>query len=421
VSQDQADAPAEVGRKGLLVNGLALYAVQIVSLLIPFALLPVLTRRLTPETWGQVATVQALATILGMTIEFGFAYSAARQVALARGDREVIGLVVASVRASKQVLTVVLLVVCGAVAAFVVDSSEQWLLVASGVAFGVGQGWSWMWFFQGVERVSRAAVTELVARLAGAVVTVVLVTGSATAFVYLASIGCFSLAANAVNSRRARSYGAPARASARQVRKTLNEGFQNFTFRFVTSIYTTGSTAILSAISGPVQAAAYANADKLALAGKTMIAPASQVLYPRASRHAADDPRAARRFVTRNLVWLTGAFTAAALVGELVMGWFVPWFFGEPYREFVPVFRILLLTLPVVAATNVLAVHHLLAAGRVRLFNVFVVATVSINLLLVAVVVPRGGAEGMAWANLAAESALLVLLGVAFLRGRASD
>ena len=81
-----------------------------------------------------------------------------------------------------------------------------------------------------------------------------------------------------------------------------------------------------------------------------------------------------------------------------------------------PVLRLLVLVMPLVAAGTVLGIYWALPWRRERLFLATVIVGGAVNLLLAVLLVPRHGAMGMAIAVVSAESSVTTLLAVAFLR-----
>src|ERR1700689_4373164 len=69
-------------------NSAALYGVQFCRKLFPLLTVPYLTRMLNPSGWGTVAFALSMAEILTLIIEFGFNYSATREISRQRHDRE---------------------------------------------------------------------------------------------------------------------------------------------------------------------------------------------------------------------------------------------------------------------------------------------------------------------------------------------
>src|SRR4029079_384363 len=137
---------------GVLQNFCALYGLYCS----PFvrALIPVLYlgHVLGPASWGPVAAVQSYGGYLLLTVEFGFGFSATREAARSRGDREWRRGILAIFQAAKLVLAAVCValsyVAWRALPLFREHSPLFWW----GVVWAVVQGSNLGWFFQSLER-----------------------------------------------------------------------------------------------------------------------------------------------------------------------------------------------------------------------------------------------------------------------------
>ncbi|WP_461786004.1 oligosaccharide flippase family protein, partial [Prosthecobacter sp.] len=91
-------------RQKLVQNALALYGVTIANALLPLVLIPYLARVLRPDAWGMVLFAQTAAIWLGLLVEYGFAYSATREVARHMEQLEKLRQIVAEVMGGKILL-----------------------------------------------------------------------------------------------------------------------------------------------------------------------------------------------------------------------------------------------------------------------------------------------------------------------------
>ena len=72
----------------IVKNMTALGVLQIANYLIPLLVLPVVSRVLGATLFGSVGYAQNIVSYLTLLVNFGFEYSATRQVALAGDDKE---------------------------------------------------------------------------------------------------------------------------------------------------------------------------------------------------------------------------------------------------------------------------------------------------------------------------------------------
>ena len=87
-------------------NAIALYGVTIANSILPLLTVPHLARVLGPGAWGMVLFAQTVAAWPAMLVEFGFVYSATREVARHAGDSEKLREIVSEVMACKVGLSI---------------------------------------------------------------------------------------------------------------------------------------------------------------------------------------------------------------------------------------------------------------------------------------------------------------------------
>jgi O-antigen/teichoic acid export membrane protein len=88
-------------------------------------------------------------------------------------------------------------------------------------------------------------------------------------------------------------------------------------------------------------------------------------------------------------------------------GWLVPLLYGEQYSAAVSVFRILLLSLPLMSLNYALT-HQLVGWNSQLAFALISAAALVFNVVLNARLIPSMSIEGAAWATLATEVLLTV-------------
>lgn len=385
-------------------NLTALYGVQIATLVLPLVTLPFLTRVLQPGAWGQLASVQALGLTLSLLVEYGFGFSATRTVAANQGNAAVHARTAAQVLSAKIALACLTVLVGLVIFVFVPGFREQPLLFACGLLYAIAQGLTPLWYFQGIEDLRTAAANDVAMKVLSTALIFLLVRTPSDAWLVLAAqAGTVALgqAINTVRLYRRVPYVAPSFAAARA---GLTSGWSMFLFRGAVGLYTSANAALLRAFVPGAAVANYANADRLANAAKGMMQPVTQALFPRLSHLVHCEPQAATRLVRRSLLVLVGLSSLVAVIAVLVAPTFIPWFLGREYQDSVPLFQLLCLTLPVIAASNVLGVQWMLPQGMDRAFNTIVMTTGLLNVSLVILLIPHFQLRGMVYAVMLSET-----------------
>ncbi len=152
----------------------------------------------------------------------------------------------------------------------------------------------------------------------------------------------------------------------------------------------------------------YAAAYRLFEGGVLLLAPAATVFF-RELRLRWQNRDAARALLRRALV----AVTALAAAGGLAVHWIAEPLlvlaYGEPYAAAAPLLSWLMLAFLFLAPNYVLT-QAAVALGRERWYAAAVCAAAAVNVGLNFWLLPRFGVEGAAWASIATEAVLMLLL-----------
>jgi PST family polysaccharide transporter len=391
-----------------------LFGAHAAGLLVPLLTVPWLARTLSPAGWAPVLVAQALAGWAILVLEFGFDLAGTRDVAQAASGAS-LARTAAAVQRARFMLTP--LVAAGVIGAAKLLAHEP-RLIAGTVGYVVARGLSPYWFFQGTQRIRFAAVIETTGKLlpAAALFALVRRPDDGWRVLVLQAIGA-SVATALLTWRMHRQHILPA-VSTREAFAALRAAAPMFGARAASGLYMQANLLILSAAAPVAAVAAFGGAERIVRAAINLLTPLTQAFFPRISMLAKESPTRALAEIRRTLAVLVGLALCGALVTALFGHTVVSVLLGPLYASSVPVLRLLVLVMPLVAAGTVLGIYWALPWRRERLFLAAVMVGGAVNLLLAVLLVPRHGAMGMAIAVVSAESCVTAVLGVAFLRSR---
>jgi PST family polysaccharide transporter len=377
--------------------------VQFANYLLPLVTLPYLARVLGPAGWGSLAVVQSFAQYLNLLIEYGFNLSATREVARYRADRNRLAELLAGVFGAKVCLSLLAILLTFGLSLWVGALGRDPRLLWSGVFWAVAFAFSPTWFFQGLERLRLVAGLEVGAKLAATALIFILVRESADAWKVLFLQGIASVFSSGLAmflAYREVGFRWPSWPGALGA---LRSGWGLFFFRAAVSLYTVGNVFILGLFAAPQWVAYYAGAERLTKAFLGLLEPLNRTFFPRLNHLFGKSTQEAARLANRvteimGLAGVIGAFLVAVLAP-----WIVQVLLGPGYEPAVPVMRILVLLLPLIALSNALGIQWMLTLGLDRPFNIVILAAGLLNLALALVLVPRLAYIGMAYAVLLAE------------------
>ncbi len=391
---------------GVGSNALSLYSVQLVGYVFPLLVLPYLARVLGPQSLGLLGLFQSLALWLVLVVEYGFQLSATREIARLRGDSESTARVVAGVVGAKALLAVASLLLCGGLTIWVPVFHNNPAYLFWAWSSGIAQALSPWWYFQGIEQMRGIATIDIITR-AISTLAVLLVVRSPEGGIWVLAFQALASAASTGAATWWMFRNVAARVPAlSDVTKALRMGLSMFFFRSTVGLYTTANTLILGLLAPPVLVGYFSGAEKMTKGAIGLVGAASQALFPRMSHLVSHDPPAARRLLrTSALLMVVGAVCVSALLGAPARLW-VRILLGPEYNAAVPVLRLMVLLVPLIALSNILGVQWMLPHRMDKAFNGVVVLGAIVNLTLAIALAPRFGASGMALAVVGAEASV---------------
>jgi polysaccharide transporter, PST family len=390
-------------RGRLVQNAIALYGVTIANAILPLVTVPYLARVLRPDAWGMVLFAQTVAIWLAMLMEYGFVYSATREVARHVGQPEKLRQIVAEVMASKMALGIVA-ALAGVVLWWSVPAFHQNVIFFFGAVWlAVAQGFSPLWYFQGIERMRLPALLEVGCRVIYTVAVFFCIKApedAARVVIYQAISVTLSLGICLWLMYRDTGMTA---CSLKRTLGALREGWHFFLFVAVVNLYSKANSFLLGLLTGPATVSFYGGPERLMRGFLSFTGPINQVLYPRLSHLVKSDLLAAWKTVRRGTLTVGALGVLLGLTLTLGAPWLVQLLFGSGYERAVPVLRVLGFVCPFSAINSLMGIRWMFPLGLEREYNRVVMTGAALDVVLVMVLTPWQKELGVAWALLSAE------------------
>jgi PST family polysaccharide transporter len=400
-------------------NALGLYGLQIAGYVIPLVTLPYLARILRPDAFGLLMFAQSFALWASLTIEYGFNLSATREIARNRGRSDVPAKTAAGVLGAKSVLLLGFIILA-AVTALTVPKFAQhpaylvWALLQT-LAFG----FSPFWYFLGTERVLRAVTLEFLARSAGAVLIFLVVRvpdDGWKALALQASTGCIATIMQTLWMYQEIPFIRP---RWQESLHALRAGWNMFLFRGAYHIYSTANAFILGLLVSSSQVIGYyGGAERIARALQGATVPLTVALFPRISHLISQGAPRATKLARLALSLAAGTGLVLALATALMARHLVTLILGPGYEASVWVLYIFALVLPINTINGALMMQWMIPLGMERPVSAVTIGAFIVNLISAALLAPRLGHVGMAWAILIAESCKVTALVIIMVKRR---
>jgi len=400
---------SRLSRHTLVQNALSLYATFLPNYFVPLLVIPYLTRVLGATGWGLVAFTQAFGAYVSVVVEFGFFLSATREVAKHREDRAKLAEILAGVLGARVLLCLACVAPASAAFFFVPIFREHPELFTAGLFWGVVQGFSMSWFFQGLERMRLLALLETPAQFLSIVAILMFVHHPSEAWRVLVIQGLaygvpalveLALAYGEVSFRLPTLYG---------MCEGLRLGTSMFLYRGSLELYARGNALILGLFVPPQFVGYYAAAEKIARASYRALNPITQALYPRISYLIAHARERAHQLARLGLVVVGASGLVLTVLIYLCAPWLVHIIAGPEFAPAVPLLRILSVMPALIAFGQGYGTQWMLPLGLDRSFNLVMLSAGAIDLALALMVAPRYADFGMAWVAVTSEA--LIALG----------
>ncbi len=386
-------------------NIAALGALQVANYLIPLVTLPYLTRVLGVVAFGKVAFVLAVMAYFVLLTDYGFSWSATRQIAARRDDHRFVSSVFSATWSAQWLLALIsglILVIAVATIPLLKQDASLYLI---GFSLVIGNVFLPLWLLQGLERMQEVAIIQLTGRLFALPPLFLLVKSPQDAIWAVALTGAGPLIAGLltlywVGRKRMILWQRP---TWTLTINALREGGPLFLSRISISLYTIITPLALGAISGTTAVGYFSLADRIRLAAQALLAPISQALFPRMSHLYKHDPLSAHHLLKRSTLAILALSGTASLFVWATADWIILLLGGEAFAPAATTLRWLAFLPLVIGLSNTFGVQIMLPNGLNRLFNGILGTAAVFSLLIIVPLIFWKGAEGAAIATLLTE------------------
>lgn len=316
---------------------------NVANLIIPLVVLPFITRVLGPAQFGQYAWAVSAGTLLGLICDFGFNWSAAREVAIHKQDRQRTAAIVAEAYMVRGLLFSLALLAIFAIWSQLPHSAGVGAVLIFVPLIAFCNLLTPPWLFQGLEQFRIVVFSSMFGRLAGVIGIFALVRRPEDVGLAISLTAAGAMLPGLVTFRfLARHYGDVLRLpTIAAVQARLASAWRIFAADLVIQIYTMAQTFLVGLLGGPVAAAQYNIGDRCLNAGKGFLAAITQAAMPRVANLAVSDPAAGMRLIRRVMLMVGGVGLAGGVVMAFGADLLVMWVFGPDFMESARVLRIL--------------------------------------------------------------------------------
>ena len=374
--------------------------------LIPFLVLPIISRILGASLFGSVSYAQNIITYLTLLINYGFEYSATRQISIAREDKAKTDAIFWSVIAAKGMLLILSFAIL-AVLPFCMErvACDPKLYIYTALV-NIGIVFFPTWYLQGVQQMDKMAWANFFTKLLGAVLVLSLVREASAYRLYplLMSASSILIGIGAM-IYVIRHFGISRPVLSRQtLREVMQAGAPIFLNNVFVALYTTANMTILGMYAADDVIGYFSGAQRLIQAlNMVVVMPVSMAVFPEISRRFAQSKAQGAKFLKQVLLLAGAAAAAVSLITFLCAPLMIRIMYGAGFAPSIELLKWLSPIPFLVMIATLLTVQGLYGMGLQRwapwVGAILAVCCVGLNLWLL----PLIGVKGVCISWIAAE------------------
>ena len=384
----------------------SLGVLQVANYLIPFLVLPVISRILGASLFGSVSYAQNIVTYLTLLINYGFEYSATRQISIARDDKAKTDAIFWSVIAAKSMLLLLSFIILAVLPLCMERVACDPKLYIFTALTNIGIVFFPTWYLQGVQQMDKMAWANFFTKLLGAVFVLALVREASAYRLYplLMSLASIIVGIGAM-VYVIRHFGISRPVLTRQtMRDVMQAGAPIFLNNVFVALYTTANMTILGLYAADDVIGYFSGAQRLIQAlNMVVVMPVSMAVYPEISRRFAESKAQGVRFLKQVLLWAGGAAAVVSLLTFACAPLMIRIMYGIGFAPSVAILRWLAPIPFLVMVATLLTVQGLYGMGLQRwapwVGIILAISCVGLNLWLL----PLIGVKGVCISWIAAE------------------
>lgn len=390
-------------------NASILMFLQLSSYIVPFLLLPYLTRTLGLHAFGEMAVAWAVAAYIQIFADFGFYLLGVRESALYRHDNERISRLWVSIQGVKMSLLFISLLLMLAFSKISDSSIYLYLFLWLAV---VGQTLMPGWLYQGMERSFWFLVFSISAQIVAAVATVVFVSSASDLLLVPLCAGIswmsFAVLANIDVFRRFNiGFALPDKAF---VIGVIRDAWPLFSANIWVAFYVNLPAFAVGFLSARSEAGQFVGVQKIIFAMQALFTPISSALFPHASRIASKDKREAFLFLKKAAIVSVSAMAAISIFVFVTADFISALALGSHFEKSGALLRIMAFGPVFVVASMLLSNHYIVALNKAHLLRKLYAITAAVSIILSVLLVGSFDSFGAAFVYLFTEAFVFALL-----------
>jgi len=365
--------------------------------LVPLFLVPYLVRTLGLERYGIVQSAVSFMYIFYILTNFGFNYSAARQISVYRDDPDMSSKIAGAILILKSMLMILSFIIMLGLAMTIPSLQSELGLIILTFGFIVGDVLFPVWLYQGYEKMFYLSRFQIIARIVLFILTIVLIK-TPEDYLYYPMIYYGSQILMAVSTLffAKRLLGISISMPTKDILvREFTLALKPFFSSLAQVLYTQPRLFYVSLIASPMLTGAFAIADKAA--GVFQLFPAWLFVIsalPRLSYMFEHEQEQCLKTLAMYQKWTCIYAIIITPIALITAPWIIYAFSGQFHEEATFMFRILCVETLILTA-NIFLIHYFPISGNYQVFAKIYGLTCIITLALFGVLMPIFGVYGL--------------------------
>lgn len=399
-------------KSDLLKNISSLTLIQLANYAVPLILIPYISRIVGVENYGKLEYARVLVLYFTILIDYGFNYTATREVAANSQDNKALRNLF-----SQVILCKVLLFALSSILFGVLVYNDEYLFSIRNVLIvtyliNIGFVMFPLWFFQGIEKIAFISIVNFVIKIGVLALVILFLRSKEDFWIYnlLQSIAQILAGGYAFYLVFKRYNIAFVKVSFSDLVLRFKEGFAVFISTLLVSVIASYSFMVMQGSVSETTVGIYSTAFKLVITIQTLLlVPFSQAFFPYMAKAYLNDiddfrgkmKKAFKLLLGLNILVIVFCYIFAELIIKIL--------FGIAYIEAVEPFRYFLF-LPLFAClTNLYSYQGLLNMKKDKVFLSIHISVACLTIILSHLVIPVYGLYGTIVLRVLLEISLFVL------------
>ena len=382
-------------------NFSALFILQMLNYILPLVLIPFLLKKLGSDGYGVFAFAQYTIQYLVIITDYGFNFSATKQISVNQQDKEKISRIFSAVLFIRLGLCVISLLLLLAFCYAWNDSGEETGIMLLTFLSVTGSALMPLWFFQGIEKMKWITIVNVISKMVMLLLVLLMVESESDVHLAAFLFGITQLAAGimalgiAIGLFKVRILFP----QWKEINNQLKQGWYVFISTFYTSVYVNSNGFLIGILTqNNVLVGYYQVGEKVVRAVTSFFIPFTTAVFPFISKKIAEHRQNGVHLFFRILARVSMLSLLASLFLFIMAPFICQWLFPGSAQPATMVVRILSVIPFFGTAGSMLSYQLFLNIGLQRALPYLLGFLMFLDILACIIFIPHYTYEGAAWA-----------------------